>query len=302
MTPTQQAQGRVFDLGFTRYEGPREGRRRAMLSVYNDGLRVAMGLGRGGRAKILPWLFIGASLVPAVILALIAGAVDRLAFDFDAADDLPSHADFYAIASIVLLVFAAVVGPELFCPDRRNRVISLYLVRPLRATDYAASRWAALVTVMALVAWLPQVVLLAGLALGAAKPADYLADNWLDIPRFLLAGIAIAAYFATLATLVSSFTTRRAYAAAFFVGAFVVSAAVIGSVTDVIGADVARWIALLSLGDVPLFLNDLIFGGESTAGADAAENLPAAVQVAWYFIVIGLSAVVVRTRYRRLSV
>jgi len=302
VTQTSQAQGRVFDLGFTRYEGPREGRRRAMLSVYKDGLRAAMGLGRGGRAKILPWLFIGASLAPAVILALIAGAVDRLAAGFDAADDLPSHAGFYAIASIVLLLFAAVVGPELFCPDRQNRVISLYLVRPLRATDYAASRWAALVTVMTLVAWLPQLVLLAGLVLGAAKPADYLADNWLDIPRLLLAGIAIAAYFATLATLVSSFTTRRAYAAAFLVGVYVVSAAVIGGVTEAVEPDVARWIALLSFGDVPLFVNDLVFGGEPTAGSDAAENLPAAIQVAWYLVVIGLSALVVRTRYRRLSV
>ena len=43
MTQAAEALGRVFDLGFRRYEGPREGRRRAMLSVYKDGLRAAMG-------------------------------------------------------------------------------------------------------------------------------------------------------------------------------------------------------------------------------------------------------------------
>ena len=72
-----EATGRVYDLGFRRYEGPREGRRRAVLAVYKDGLRTAAGLGRGGRAKVVPWLFVGASLIPALVLALIAGAVDR---------------------------------------------------------------------------------------------------------------------------------------------------------------------------------------------------------------------------------
>ena len=183
---SEPASGQVFDLGFRRYEGQREGRRRAVLAVYKDGLRTAMGLGRGGKAKILPWLFIAASIIPALVFALVAGAVDRLAADFSEELDLPSHADYYSIAGIVLFLFAAVVGPELFCPDRSSGTISLYLVRPLRATDYAIARWAALATVMVLVAWLPQLVLLAGLVFGATDPGSYLADHWSDIPRFLI--------------------------------------------------------------------------------------------------------------------
>ena len=86
MSSGTDATGRIFDLGFRRYEGPREGRRRAMLAIYKDGLRAAMGIGRGGRAKIVPWLFVGASLLPALFLALVAGAVDRLAPGFDPAE------------------------------------------------------------------------------------------------------------------------------------------------------------------------------------------------------------------------
>jgi ABC-2 type transport system permease protein len=293
--------GRVFDLGFRRYEGPREGRRRAILAVYKDGLRAAAGLGRGGRAKVAPWLFVAASLVPAVVLALIAGAIDRLASDFHAEADLPSHADYYSIASIVLLVFAAIIGAELFCPDRRTGVISLYLVRPLKPTDYAVARWAALLTVMLAAAWLPQVILLAGLVLGAADPGDYLGDNWLDIPRFLLSGAVLAVYVSTLAALVASFTNRRAYATAFLVGLFVVSAAVVGGATDALDSGTARWLALLSISDVPLYLNDLIFGGDPSAGVDEAEDLHPAVPVAWYLLVVGVAALVVWRRYRRLS-
>jgi ABC-2 type transport system permease protein len=294
--------GLVFDLGFRRYEGPREGRRRAVLAVYRDGLRAAAGLGRGGRAKVVPWLFVAAALVPAFVMALVAGAVNRLTPGFDPARDLPTFSGYYRLASIVLLLFGALVASELFCSDRRTGTLSLYLVRPLRATDYAAARWGALVTVMLVAAWLPQVVLAAGLVLGAPDPAAYLGDHWLDIPRFLLSGAILALYVATLGALVSSFTTRRAYATAFLVGAFVLTAAVVGGALAALSSSTGRWVALLSIRNVPLFLNDRIFGVEPTARAFEAEQLSAGVLVAWYMLLIVGAAATVLWRYRRLSV
>ncbi len=297
---SEPASGRVFDLGFRRYEGQRQGRRRAVRAVYKDGLRIAMGLGRGGKAKVLPWLFIAAAIIPALVFALIAGAVDRLAADFSENLDLPSHADYYAIAGIVLFVFAAVVGPELFCPDRSDGTISLYLVRPLRATDYAIARWAALTTVMVLIAWLPQLVLLAGLAFGAPDPGSYLADHWSDIPRFLIAGVAIAIYVSTITAMASAFAKRRAYAAAFLAGLLILSAAVIGGLTDTLSDGAGRWVALLSIGDVPLYVNDVIFG-EQTSSIEAAAGHPDIVQVGWFVVVVVAAGAIFLVRYRRLS-
>ena len=292
--------GLVFDLGFRRYEGPREGRRRAVLAVYKDGLRAAAGLGRGGRAKVVPWLFVAATLVPAVVMALIAGAVNRVTPGLNGAH-LPSFSDYYRIASIVLLIFGALVAAELFCPDRRTGTLSLYLVRPLRSTDYAAARWGALLTVMLAAAWLPQVVLATGLILGAPDPAAYLADHWLDIPRFLLSGALLALYVATLGALAASFTTRRAYATASLVGLFVLTAAVVGGAVNALSSATARWVALLSIRDVPLFLNDRIFGVTPTSRAFVAERLPGAVLVAWYLLLVTGAAAAVVWRYRRLS-
>lgn len=297
---SEQASGQVFDLGFRRYEGQREGRRRAVLAVYKDGLRAAIGLGRGGKAKILPWLFIAASIIPALIFALIAGAVDRLAPGFSADLDLPSHADYYAIAGIVLFLFAAAVGPELFCPDRSNGTISLYLVRPLRATDYAIARWAALTTVMVLVAWLPQLVLLAGLVFGAPDPGSYLADHWSDIPRFLIAGVVIAIYVSTITSAAAAFAKRRAYVAAFLVGVLILSAAVISGLTETLSNSTGRWVALLSVGDVPLYVNDVIFG-EQTSSIGAAADLSNIVQVGWFVLVVAAAGAIFIGRYRKLS-
>ena len=62
---------------------------------------------------------------------------------------------------------------------------------------------------------------MAGLMLTAEAPLDYLRDNWEDIPRILLMG-AVITLFISLATLaVSTFTTRRAIAAAIIIGGYI---------------------------------------------------------------------------------
>ncbi|MEE8135059.1 MAG: hypothetical protein V3T56_08370, partial [Gemmatimonadales bacterium] len=221
---TQQFEGTVFDIGYQRYTGPREGRWRARFAVYKDGVRNALGLGRSARAKVLPWLFIGVLVAIALIMALVAGATQRF-IGPDAPEQLglPSHSDYYGIASILIFVFAAIGAPELLCPDRRNGTINLYLVRPLTGSDYVIARWAAFFTVMTFVAWAPQLVLLIGLVMGGSDSVAYMRENWLDIPRFLLSGMAIAAYTTTLAMFVAGFTTRRAYASVFLIGLFVIT-------------------------------------------------------------------------------
>ena len=111
-----------------------------------------------------------------------------------------------------MFVFAAVVGPELLSPDRRNGVLNLYRVRPLTGTDYIFSRWLSFLTVMTAAALLPQLILFLGLSGGDPTPMDYFVKHWLDIPRFLAAGLAMAIYATTLSLLTASFTSRRAYA------------------------------------------------------------------------------------------
>src|SRR5690606_26342826 len=70
--------GTVFDIGYRSYDGPREGRSRGRRAVFTDGIRIALGIGRSGRAKILPWFFIFVLAFIGSVMALIAGAVDRL--------------------------------------------------------------------------------------------------------------------------------------------------------------------------------------------------------------------------------
>jgi len=209
--------GEIFDLGYQHYEGPREGRTRARKAIWVDGIRTALGLGRGSRAKIMPGILFTIVMLIAVIMSLIASAADF-------GDELPNHADFYRIISVILLIFSAIIAPELLCPDRRDKVIYLYLVRPLTVFDYVAGRWLAFASVSALLICSGQIILFLGLTLAADESLDYLRDNWTDVPRFLCAGLVVAAFTTTLPLAVSAFTTRRAFAASFVIGIYFISA------------------------------------------------------------------------------
>jgi ABC-2 type transport system permease protein len=295
--------GTVFDIGYQRYAGVREERDRPRLAVFKDGVRAALGLGRPPRAKVLPWFFIALLVIIALVMALIAGAADRFGGAGTAERmNLPSHGDYYGIASVILFVFAAVVAPELLCRDKREGVLSLYLVRPLTSSDYIRSRWSAFFAVMLVAAWLPQLILLLGLAAGDPAPMAYLREHWLDIPRFLSAGILMAAYLTTLALLTASFTSRRAYAAVFLVGLFAITSPfTIGLAQELDGA-AGQWVSMFNVMFIPVHVNDIIFGEVSELTEDApARLLGPTILLSWYVLWLVGPAAILWSRYRRVS-
>ena len=295
--------GTVFDIGYQRYTDVREGRGRSRRAIFKDGVRIALGLGRGGRAKILPWFFISVLAVMGLVFAIVAGAADRLGGPGTAERaNLPSHSDYYGIASIIVFVFAAVVAPELLCRDRRDGVINLYLVRPITGGDYVTSRWVAFLVVMLAAVWLPQVILFLGLSAGDPVPVVYLEKHWLDVPRFLLAGAAMALYATTLALLTASFTTRRAYASVFLVGLFVITTPFTVGLASQIGGKAGEWISMFNLTNIPVHVNDVIFGDISEITSEApARKLGPTMLVSWYFVWTLVPGAVLWWRYRRLS-
>ena len=295
--------GTVFDIGYQRYTDAREGRGRSRRAIFKDGVRIALGLGRGGRAKILPWFFIIVLSVLGLGFAIVAGAANRLGGPGTAEKaNLPSHSDYYGIASIILFVFGAVVAPELLCRDKRDGTINLYLVRPVTGGDYVSARWAAFLVVMIAAAWLPQMLLFLGLSAGDPTPIVYLKQHWIDVPRFLLAGAAMALYVTTLAMLTASFTSRRAYASVFLVGLFVITTPFTVGLAQEVSGKVGQWISMFNLTNIPVHVNDVIFGDVSEITEEApARKLGSAILVSWYFAWTLVPGAVLWWRYRRLG-
>ena len=319
------SEGQLFDLGYQRYEGPREGRTRARKALFVNGIRTCFGLGRGAMAKILPILFFGAVMAPAIGFIIFVATTERL---IGAPLDIPGHADYYEIVSLILLLFSAVIAPELLCPDRRSGVITLYLVRSLTFTDYVLGRWLAFFVVSLLFIYTGQVVLMVGLTMSATEPLEYLRDNWADIPRFLAAGLVIAIMTTTIPLAAASFTTRRVYASAFVIGLWLITASAAGilvggfedsetqtetrngvtistsSTTNnvLLGeTELAPLVALLDIGSVPIHISGMIFDkdDEGVVSVQVAK-LPETVVILWYAIIVGVPGYLLWNRYRRL--
>ena len=80
--------------------------------------------------------------------------------------------------SLVLILFGAIMAPELLGPDRRDNVLPLYLVRPLTTQDYLGMRLLAFAAVALALVYSGQAVLYGGFVLTAESPLDYVRDNW----------------------------------------------------------------------------------------------------------------------------
>lgn len=295
--------GTVFDIGYRNYTGHREGRARGRLAVFKDGVRIALGFGRGGRNKILPWFFIGVLAMVGLITAWVAGAANRFAGEGSAERlNLPSHPDLYSITMFITFVFAAVVAPELLCRDKREGTINLYLVRPLTGTDYFFARYLAFLVVMTLALWTPQLILFIGLAGGGSHPGAYIRDHWLDMPKFLLAGLAMSLFATSVAMMTASFTNRRAYASVFLVGLFLISTPFTAGVSEEVGGTVGAWIAMFNLAMIPLHVGDVLFNDTT----ELTESSPAKIftnasLIGWWFLWVAVPAAVAWWRYRRLT-
>ena len=312
----------VFDLGYQHYTGPREGRNRARLALFENGVRTVLGIGRGGRAKILPAFLFIAVMAPAVVFVIILSFIGEGGADF-----IPGPADYYSIVSVILIIFGAIMAPELLCPDRRDNVLPLYLVRPLTSNDYLLARFLAFFVIVLALVYAGQIVLQAGLILTASEPVDYVRENWGDIPRILLVGALIAAFISIGPLAVAAFTTRRAYAAAFVIAAWLllntisdgltfeecesVASFSNGELTEEsrecsrpVG-DLAPYVGLLNLGGVTDNLNNMVFGvelveGQAAPSSIAVSELHDAFPIGAYVLWTGIPALLLWRRYRRI--
>ena len=320
----RQPGAEVFDLGYQRYTGPREGRNRARWALFENGVRTLLGIGRGGKAKILPVLLFISAITPAVVFVVILAFIGDLAAAVEEGDFVPGPADYYGIVAVVLVLFGAIMAPELLGPDRRDNVLPLYLVRPLTTLDYLVVRLLAFAVIALALVYSGQAVLFAGQAFTSEEPLQYLRDNWADIPRILLVGAVISLFISVATLAVSAYVVRRAVAAAVIIGAYIVIGGVVDGLTfaenctnqdasfgespfmegqdcDYIIGDFAPYVGLLQPGGVTDNINVLVFDLEPQSPSGlAVSELPDLTPVAAYLVWVIVPAALLWNRYRRI--
>lgn len=219
--------GVIHDIGYHRYAGPRLGRRHVVTALYLHSLRTAFGLGRSAAAKIFPGIVVGLAFGAAVVLVAVrsqAGGVIPF-----------TYLQYIDGMGIPLVVFLAVIAPELVSRDLRSRVLPLYFSRPLRRSDYALGKLAATISAVWLLLAGPLLLIFLG---GAFSRSGGAWAVWREFTDFL-GGLGYAAMTAVVlgsfAVPLASLASRRAIAAVVIVAAFAATAPVIGVVNAVGG-------------------------------------------------------------------
>jgi ABC-2 type transport system permease protein len=266
-----QTAGSIYDLGYRRYEGVRLGRRHAIWALYVHSLRAAFGIGRSLGSKVGPIGLAVIALLPAIVQLGIASIAP-------ADVEVIRPEDYYDLIQIILVVFCAVVAPDLVGRDQRTRTLSLYFSRALRRDDYAMAKFATLVTAMLAITVIPQVTMFIGNGLAASNFGDYLRDKWTDLPSVLGSAVVLSCLVGGIGLLIASQTPRRAYSTVAILAVFLVASGVGAGVFEATDPDVGRFVLLLSPLQVVQGLTLWFFGVAPEPGTQLAEaDLPGVI-------------------------
>jgi ABC-2 type transport system permease protein len=290
--------GAVYDRGYRPYDGPRGGRRAARLALFRVSVRRALGLRRPWRQKVAPFLLLGVAVLPAVVNVGIGYVTrDSPPIDFE----FITYRDYVVVSSSLFLLFVALTGPDVVCPDRRHRVLPLVFARPLTGADYVAAKLGAIAFIVFAFGVIPQIVLFGGQMLVRDRALDYLRDNAEVLWQVPAAVALVAIYYAAIVLAISSLTGRRIIAAAVFVGLMFATT----TVSAILVGDTSQFghhgsiAGLIDLAALPLHLRDLVFLGhldpEGALGGVASGGLLAVVT---YTAVLTAALVVLFVRYR----
>jgi ABC-2 type transport system permease protein len=208
----------IHDIGYQRYAGPRLGRSYAVRSLYSHGLRTAFGLGRSAKAKVFPWIVVGIVGLIATVFTVIRS---------QSGEAVVTYWQFPQVVSLLIILFCAVVGPELVSRDLRGGVLPLYFSRPLTRTDYAVAKLGSLVSAVFLLLAGPQLLMFVGAAFSAGG-ASAIWHEVLDFSKGLAVSAVFAVLFGAVALLVASLAGRRAVAAAMTVALFLITTPIYG--------------------------------------------------------------------------
>jgi ABC-2 type transport system permease protein len=199
-----QATGVIHDLGYRGYDGPRLGRTQIVRALTWHSFRSSWGIGRGVKAKIVPFLAIIVMCLPSFVNAFATARGNARLFGYDVYTP--------ALRVLVVTIFIAAQAPELVSRDLRSHVLPLYFSRPLRRLDYPLAKYIALTATLLILVELPLLIMYVGTISSASKAGTTVWNETRALIPGLGLGVLWAVLMAAIGLVLASFTGRRAYA------------------------------------------------------------------------------------------
>ena len=290
-----RAAGTIYDLGYQRYTRRRLGRANAVGQLMLYSLKAAFGVGRGPRAGLVPRIVAVIVFVPAIGQVAVASITGQ--------GGLINYGGYLQFTTFLIALFAAAQAPELVVPDRQEGVLSLYLSRPLRGTDYALAKLGGIVLAMFALTFIPQVFLFTAKVFIGDSPWTAFTAEYGKLLPILGGTLGTALYTGSIGLAISSFSSRRAYANAGVIAYFLLLPAAVAIFHGIATGDAKRYSVLAH----PMWLitgfTNWLFAvqarGAQLRTAVARAELPGEAYLA---ALLGISAVFIAIlilRYRR---
>lgn len=293
------SEGVVYDLGYVPHDGPRLGRAAAVRATIVDGLRRVLGLRRKARKKIFPWTLLAIATIPAIVFVGLAFFLGE--FTPDAESPFGGHPEYFNLAGTMVMIFAALAGPELLIPDRNEGVLAVYSSRPMRAVDYLMARGASLAGVVGFFLLVPQLLMYLGFAaLDDDGFVGAFIGNSGDMLRIVVTTAVYVTAYGAPSLFIAAFANRSAPAAGTYLAVmFVLTGVAHGVAESGAGSTVSKLAALIALFEHPHVVRDWIFDQSSTGLVAVDVGWSAWVSLAVIVFVAVGAAVAATVRYRR---
>ncbi len=296
------SEARIHDVRYRPYEGEIKGSpRRAVGSMARWSAMRALGARRPWTAKVVP---VGLALIafgPAITVLGVKALLGTQITQQLPGDIIP-FATYYQLIAFAILAYAAIVIPETMCPDRRSRVLDLYLSTAMSPREYVVGKVLASAVPLLAVTTLPLVFLYVGNVFFSDDPFGYVGDHLREIPAILFGGILIALVYTLMGLAVASLTSRRAFATVGFVLMLIVTGLIGGVLRDALNLGPNS--RLVNLQFQPVWLAQKVIG---EAPASIAQDGPlqrfdtpdTSLLILSNAIIIVVCVAVLALRYRR---
>lgn len=250
--PATVLEPRLIETGYRPYEGARGGRPAAVRSLAVHSMRRALGLRRPARAKVLPVLVIVIAFLPAIVMLGVVAAVP-----IDVSRVIPGYANYYGYIDAAVILFTALVVPEVICPDRRSGMLRVYMAAPLDGTSYVLAKVLCVGAVLSAITLGPPLLLVTGLTLEGDGPGGVL-DVAAVVLHMVAAALVLAAVYGSVALAASAMTDRRAVASTAVILLLLVPGITVATLVENLQS--TPWLHLCDIAAVPIQLVRLIHG------------------------------------------
>src|SRR6476661_3718122 len=226
----------IHNQGYRRYGGGRAPRGRSWMVIVSAGIRTFL-----SKRAFLGLLLV--SWFPFFVRAVQIYAAANLPQARFLAPTAETFRQFLEQQQIFVFFVTVYVGAGLIANDRRANALQIYLSKPLTRAEYVFGKLAILMAFLALVTWLPAIVLLI-VQISFAGNFTFFKNNIFLFPAItVFCAIEVIVVSATMLAL-SSLTKSTRYVAVLYAAVIFFTSAVCGVLYAVTRSSAFSWISL----------------------------------------------------------